>query len=239
MRSTASSTACSPRASISPRAHSRPGSCRRRTLLPTSRKRRGSRKRPFDGSVSAAGRRRLKPTMDEHGTSSTNSELGRGASVQSLREALRGAIVSHQAGRLADAERVYQAILGIKSSHFDAMHLLGVVQLQRRRFAEAHRLIGAALAINDRSADAHSHYGSALAALGRHEEALASYERALSLKRDHVNALANRALTLNHLSRYRDALSSCDQALAIAPSLAEAHNNRAIALNHLGEYEQA
>ena len=177
--------------------------------------------------------------MDEHGTSSTNSELGRGASVQSLREALRGAIVSHQAGRLADAERVYQAILGIKSSHFDAMHLLGVVQLQRRRFAEAHRLIGAALAINDRSADAHSHYGSALAALGRHEEALASYERALSLKRDHVNALANRALTLNHLSRYRDALSSCDQALAIAPSLAEAHNNRAIALNHLGEYEQA
>jgi protein O-GlcNAc transferase len=173
--------------------------------------------------------------MGEEGTPPRNREPGQGAPSQSLRDA----IVSHQAGRLADAERMYQAILRVEPNHFDAIHLLGVVQLQRRRFAEARRLIGAALAINDRSADAHSHYGNVLGALGRHEEALASYERALALKPDHVNALANRALALNRLGRHREALASCDQALAFAPNLAEAHNNRSIALNHLGLHEQA
>jgi protein O-GlcNAc transferase len=79
--------------------------------------------------------------MSQEGTPSRHRAPRQDAVSQSLREALRDAIAAHQAGRLADAERMYQAILRVEPSHFDAIHLLGVVQLQRRRFAEARRLI--------------------------------------------------------------------------------------------------
>jgi protein O-GlcNAc transferase len=177
--------------------------------------------------------------MGHEGRLSEDSEPGQGANPEALAEALRNAVTCHQAGRLADAERIYEAILRARPDHFDSMHLLGVVQLQRRRFAEARRLIEAALAINDRSPDAYAHHGNVLGALGRNDEAVTSYDRALALKPDHVNALANRGLALSRLGRYAEALASCDRALAIAPNLAEAHNNRAIALNHLGEHDQA
>jgi predicted O-linked N-acetylglucosamine transferase (SPINDLY family) len=156
-----------------------------------------------------------------------------------LRETLQEGIALHRAGRLDEAERIYRAILEANADHFDAMHLLGVTQLQRGRFKEARRVIEAALAIDPRSADAHCHLGNVLGALGKADEAVASYERALAIKPDHINALVNSALALTRLGRHREALASCDAALAIAPDLAEAFSNRAIALNHLGEREQA
>jgi predicted O-linked N-acetylglucosamine transferase (SPINDLY family) len=172
-------------------------------------------------------------------TSAKNGRAAPTAAGKTLAEALSEAIAAHRAGRLPDAERIYQAILGIKPDHFQSLHMLGVVQLQMRDYAGARRLIEAALKLDNRSADAHSNHGNALSALGMHGQALASYDRAITLKRDHVNALANRGLALVRLGKYREALASCEAALAIAPRLAEALNTRAIALNHLGEPEKA
>jgi len=174
--------------------------------------------------------------MGEEEPHSRNGERG---GAQTLRAELRDAIAAHRSGRLADAERMYRAILRVEPTHFDAMHMLGLVQLQLGRFGEARRLIGSALALKPDSADAYAHLGNVLGALGLHAEAVASFERALSLKPDHVNALANRALALNRLGRYQEALASCDRALALSPDLPEALNNRGIALHHLGEREQA
>jgi len=172
----------------------------------------------------------------------TPAKNGRAAPTvagKTLAETLNEAIAAHRAGRLSDAERIYQAILGVKPDHFDSLHMLGVVHLQKGRYAEARRLIESALKLDNRSADAHSHHGNALSALGMHGHALASYDRALALKHDHVNALANRGLALVRLGKYKEALASCEAALAIAPKLAEALSTRAIALNHLGELERA
>ena len=109
---------------------------------------------------------------------------------KSLRDALAEAVAAHRAGRLDDAERIYRAILETKPEHFDALHMLGVARLQKRRFTEARRLIEAALAIDPRSADAHCHLGNVLGALGENEKAIESYERALAIKAKHVNASA-------------------------------------------------
>jgi protein O-GlcNAc transferase len=37
----------------------------------------------------------------------------------------------HQAGRLADAEQIYHRILATLPDHFDCLHLLGLIFLQR------------------------------------------------------------------------------------------------------------
>src|SRR5215831_14019552 len=40
-------------------------------------------------------------------------------------------LAHHRAGRLAEAERIYNQILAARPDHFDSRHLLGVIFLQR------------------------------------------------------------------------------------------------------------
>ncbi|HTP45550.1 MAG TPA: tetratricopeptide repeat protein, partial [Casimicrobiaceae bacterium] len=177
--------------------------------------------------------------MDRDGTAAKFPRNEPSAAREALRQAWQRAVEHHRAGRLAEAQREYRSILAVESAHFDALHMLGVAELQQRRFAQARHLIESALAIDERSADVHCHLGNALAGLGEYEQAIASYDRALTREPRQVNALANRGLALTRVRRYREALASCDAALALAPGLAEAHNNRGIALYHLGEHEAA
>jgi predicted O-linked N-acetylglucosamine transferase (SPINDLY family) len=159
--------------------------------------------------------------------------------VKDLPMLLERAIGFHQGGNLTEAERGYRAILVDSPHHFDALHLLGVLQFQRGRLEEALRLIGAALAANTQSADAHAHLGSVLSALGRHEKALAHFDAALGYRPSSAIILSNRGLTLNELGRYDEALSSYDRALAIDPDLAATLCNRSVPLSKLFRHEEA
>jgi predicted O-linked N-acetylglucosamine transferase (SPINDLY family) len=116
---------------------------------------------------------------------------------------------------------------------FDALHLLGVVEAQQGRLAEAHRLLDRALAINPRSAEAHSNRGNVLLALLRFEEACASYERALELRPDIAQTHYNHGSALRALARHEEALASYDRALALKPDFVEAMNNRGSLLRDL------
>ena len=57
-------------------------------------------------------------------------------------------VALHEAGRLADAENIYCQILAIEPDHFDSLHLLGVIFLQRGNHAEAVHQINLALKRN-------------------------------------------------------------------------------------------
>src|SRR5580658_9983755 len=71
----------------------------------------------------------------------------------------------HQAGRLADAEQIYNRVLAARPDHFDSLHLLGVIFFQRGQHAQAIRQIDAALKINPNNAAALNNRGNALTAL--------------------------------------------------------------------------
>ena len=161
------------------------------------------------------------------------------ADMVDLPQRLARAIGLHQEGHLAEAERGYKAILIDSPLHFDALHLLGVIQLQHGRLEEARRLLSAALEVDPRSADAHAHLGSALHALGRFDEALVQYDDALAIRPFSAPILSNRGVTLNEMRRYKEALSSYDEALAIAPDLAAALCNRSGPLSKLFRHEEA
>src|ERR1044071_4237301 len=132
----------------------------------------------------------------------------------------------HRSGHLDPAADLYQQVLVDVPAHFGALHLLGVVQGQRRRFAEALDLIGRAVHLDPGVAAAHAHLGNAQHALHRSEDALASYERALALQPRYWLALMGRGKTLWSLSRLSDALASYDAALEVQPECAEAWMNR-------------
>jgi protein O-GlcNAc transferase len=145
----------------------------------------------------------------------------------------------HEAGRLADAERIYGQILKAHPKHFESQFLLGVIHAQRARHAEALRQFDIALKINPKSATVHNSRGVALGKLKRVSEALASFDRAIALQGDHAEAHSNRANALRELDRPEDAIVSADRAVALKPDYAEALNNRANVLWRLKRYEEA
>jgi len=159
--------------------------------------------------------------------------------VANLPQLLDLAIAHHQNGRLAEAERIYSRILKVQSTHFDAVHLLGVIRHQQGRQAEALDLIGSALKINPRSSDALLNQGSVLHHFECYRDALASYDRALAIHPNNARAHYNRGLALKELGRLEEAVASYERALVIQPDHADVLNNHGSILLHLKRFDEA
>jgi tetratricopeptide (TPR) repeat protein len=160
-------------------------------------------------------------------------------SVLNIGSWLVEAFASHQAGRLAEAERVYRQILAAQPGHSDSLYLLGIISYQRGDYALALDQIGLALDTNPDNGLAWNQRGLALMRLNRFEDALASYDRALAVWRDHAEAWCNRGAALHELKRFDEALASYDCALALQPRYAEALCYRGASLRQLKRTEEA
>ena len=129
---------------------------------------------------------------------------------------LQDAVALHRQGRLDEAERLYNRVLKIDRRHFDALHLLGVLNQQRGKTGEAYRLLTAALKIQPRSPDALSHLGMVLhGAAPKRGGASDRFARALEIAPDHLDALQNRGtVRLGDSDMPGGGLSDFDQVLA-------------------------
>jgi tetratricopeptide (TPR) repeat protein len=152
---------------------------------------------------------------------------------------LTQAVALHRAGRLLDAEPLYQGLLAADPAHFHALHMLGVIRHQQGRNTEALELIGRALAIRPGSAWAHSNIGLVLRDLKRQAEAVASFERALQLDPNDVDTINNLGGTLFALERYEEAFAAAERVLVLDPDRAEAFNLRGNVLQETGRLEEA
>ena len=145
----------------------------------------------------------------------------------------------HRNGRLAEAEPLYRAVLQAVPDHFDALHLLGVLEGQNARFGAALALLERAVAIQPGSAAAHNNLGNTLAGMQRYADALAAFDRALALKAENPKALRNRGTALRKLGRLDDALASLDRALALEPDFRDAMVSRAELLQQMHRTSEA
>ena len=132
----------------------------------------------------------------------------------------------HRSGDLDGAAACYRAVLASEPTHFGALHLLGVIEGQRGRYAEAAALIEQAIDVDAHVAAAHANLGHARQALGDLLEALISYQRALALQPTHRIALMGKARTCRLLGRLTDALSGYEAALDLEPDCTESLMNR-------------
>ncbi len=74
-------------------------------------------------------------------------------------QAFAAAVQHHQAGRLAEAERIYRQILGINPSNVNALHLLGVVAQQCSKAEVAVDLIRQDVTLRPQMGEAHNNLG--------------------------------------------------------------------------------
>jgi tetratricopeptide (TPR) repeat protein len=159
--------------------------------------------------------------------------------LDSFAPAFNRAVSAYKAGKLAEAEQLCQQIVSVRSDHFDALHVLAIVQAALGKSTLALENYDRALAVRADHADALSNRGNALLALNRCEEALASYNRALAVRPDFAEALSNRGHALERADRLDEALASYDRALAVRPDFVDALYNRGNVLKALKRYDAA
>jgi predicted O-linked N-acetylglucosamine transferase (SPINDLY family) len=142
---------------------------------------------------------------------------------------LPAAIAAYREGRQPDAQAICRRILEGSSSHFDALHLLGVSELDCAQFAQAEATLARAVSVNPQSAEAHSNLGLALFKLKRYDDARRCQEKAIALQPNFPTALTNLGNTLMRLGLIDQAVGAHDRAIRLKPDYADAYCNRGMA----------
>jgi tetratricopeptide (TPR) repeat protein len=156
-----------------------------------------------------------------------------------LAEIFQQAIALHRRGLLTQAAAHYQNILQCRPEHFDALHMLGVIEYQSGRYEPAMRLIEQAIALQPQQAAPYGNLALVLQALKRPAQALRHLTHALHLSPGNPEILGNRGNVLHDLHRYAEALADYEEVLCVQPDSPKALNNRGNALHSLKRPHEA
>lgn len=99
------------------------------------------------------------------------------------------ALALHQAGRLAEAETAYRALLASVPNDAKLLTYLGVLRAERGDLREGLALLHAALLAAPQDTMARYHYGSVLLASGQMAAAIEAFHQVLKNEADHPDAL--------------------------------------------------
>src|SRR5437870_4241165 len=111
------------------------------------------------------------------------------------------AIALHQAGRVAEAERVYRQVVAQDPGNPDALHLLGLIAHHAGQAAPAIELLARAIASAPLVPLYHMNLARVYRGAGRLGDALTSATRATQLGPTFVEAHCERAACLKALER--------------------------------------
>ncbi len=152
---------------------------------------------------------------------------------------LRRAASLHRAGKLAQAERMYRAVLRGAPDEPDALFMLGSLALQTGRARQALPLLERAVRRKPLQPEFQVGLGNVLRLLGRASEADACYRQALALRPDYPEVRLNLGNLLAEAGRPAEALAEYSAALARSPTLRAARMGRAKMLLALGRAAEA
>src|SRR5712671_1972265 len=148
-------------------------------------------------------------------------------------QALAAAMTHHRAGRLTEAERLYQSACDSDPNNARAFHLRGVVAHQLGR-PDAASLVGRAVTLNPDFAEAHNDRGVILAANGLLSDACSCFERAVALNPGYGEARNNLGRGLRSLGRFDEAVTQFELLLKSTPDSPVAHFSLASVLETAG-----
>jgi arylsulfatase A-like enzyme/tetratricopeptide (TPR) repeat protein len=122
-----------------------------------------------------------------------------------------------QAGRVADAMRIFRQALEIDASNGLAWQNIGTLQLRAGDSQAAESSLRRALAIDDTLPGAYTTLGVVLSHGGRKPEAIDLWKRAVALEPTEYNALYNLAITLAEVGRLDEARTYGERYITTAP----------------------
>jgi predicted O-linked N-acetylglucosamine transferase (SPINDLY family) len=156
-----------------------------------------------------------------------------------VEQAVQTALGHHQAGRLAEAEKLYRQVLILSPDHAGVLHLLGILAGQAGRTDASIELIGRAIAIEPGVVEYHCNLAESYQRSGQWEKAIGSLRLAIGLQPDLAAAHNHLGIALSALGRNDEALAAFSRAIELRPEFAEAQNNLGNALRHSGRFGEA
>ncbi len=156
-----------------------------------------------------------------------------------IEQALDIALRHHQAGSLETAESIYRQVIAFQPHNSRALHLLGVVALQRQNYQAALDFFDRAIAAKPDFAEALSNRGNALRELGRIGEAEASYRKSIAANSTFAMAHYNLGNMLLAGKRFEESAAHFTRALSANPRLTEARVNLGLAFKEMGKLKEA
>jgi tetratricopeptide (TPR) repeat protein/tRNA G46 methylase TrmB len=154
-------------------------------------------------------------------------------------ETLEQALQHHRAGRFEDAEALYCHILESEPNQPEALHWLGVMELQRGHCQKAVELIQRALVGKPEYAEAHNNLGLALQEQQHLSEAESAFREALRYAPADAVVHLNLGFTLKCQGKLTEAAGAFERACALSPDNAEALNEWGMILRALNRLPQA
>ena len=158
---------------------------------------------------------------------------------QQISATLQLALVSHRAGNLAEARRLYQRVLAEHPQQPDALHLLGTLSAQQGHREEAIELLTRAVAVHPAASDYHNNLGNVYRESGKPNQAIESYRKAIALSPRMGEAWNNLGIALADAGKSEEAVEAYQTALSIDPRLDHTLSNLGIVLIRLGRLQQA
>ena len=162
--------------------------------------------------------------------------IGKGKPRPDVRPQLMQALDLDTAGKLAEAEQLYRAVLALDPTNFAALNRMAIFCSNRGEHAEALRLIQAAMRSNPTSGTTASDMGVILERMGRLDEAKDSYDRALVLRPDQAVPHNGRGIAFAAKGRPHEAITAFTRAIEIDPGYADARFHRSLALLLVGDF---
>ena len=136
---------------------------------------------------------------------------------------MQDAVVHHGAGRLVDAEVLYQKVLKNNPKHAAALNMVGVIAYQGGHFEDAILQIQNSIDQQPNFADAYGNLGLVLAAVNRDLEAIERFQKAISLKPDYTAAHFNLGNVFLGMKNLEQAEKSFQNVVSLVPSHIDAY----------------
>jgi len=152
---------------------------------------------------------------------------------------LNTGVAYHQSGKLEEAEIIYRSLLKSNPCDSDALHYLGLIAYQKKRYSDAIKQIGEAIKINNKVPAFYCNLGNAYKAAGQFDDAIAAFQEAIRLDPLFSSAYSSLGSALMSRGDLDEAVTSCKRALEIKPDFAEAHHDLGAALYNLGRLDEA
>jgi Flp pilus assembly protein TadD len=156
-----------------------------------------------------------------------------------IAEAMELATQHHTAGRFAEAEQIYQVVLGQMPENAHAMHYLGLIQLSRGQRAEGLRLMRESLKLDPSAGIFHMNLAGALLETGDAYGAEQAARQAIAMNVEGAQPHINLGQALWRQLRQEEALQAMQKAAELEPLRPDVHSFVGVYRTALGRHEQA
>ena len=152
---------------------------------------------------------------------------------------LQEGISLHQAGKLQQAELIYQQILQVNPENAEVLNLLGLIAYQVGKYDLAINLINQAIEIDNGQPAFFSNLGYMLQGQKKLEEAIRIYQEAIELNPADSKIHKNLGDALKEQGELQQAITAYNKAIEFNPHNAETYNNLGTVLQNKGDLESA